>query len=598
MEVKTVSDIFFNAVKNNPDKELFLYKEGGSYKGIKASEMKDRVEKIGNGLISLGLEFEGKVGILSHNRWEWAATDLGTVSIGAADVTIYPTLNAEQVEYIVNNSDMTMIFVENQLQYEKIKAIRENCPALKYVFMMDNTEVSDDDSCITFAKLMELGEKYRELNPDEFYERNKKITFDTLLTLIYTSGTTGKPKGVMLTHGNLVSNVLSVGEVIDFHGDGNVALSFLPLSHVLERMAGYYTMLYYGASIAYAEGIETVAQNMAEVHPTIMVSVPRLYEKIHAKIVDAGMSGSSLKRKIFMWSVDVGKQVAAMKIDGKTPGSFLSLKYKIATKLVFNKLKERTGGKLKFFISGGAPLGKEIAEFFLAADLIILEGYGLTETSPVIAVNTLEKMKPGTVGPILPSVEVKIAEDGEILFKGPNLMKGYYKNEEATKEAIVDGWFHTGDIGHIDEDGMLVITDRKKELIVTSGGKNIAPQPIENKLKASKYIAQAVLIGDKRKYISALIVPDFEVLGKWAERNEISFGSNEELITNDKVKALIQREVDTANSEFARYEQVKYFALLPNELTQETGELTPTLKVKRRVVNEKYKDIIESLYDR
>jgi len=598
MEVKTVSDIFFNAVKNNPDKELFLYKEGGSYKGIKAAEMKDRVEKIGNGLISLGLEFEGKVGILSHNRWEWAAADLGTVSIGAADVTIYPTLNAEQVEYIVNNSDMTMIFVENQLQYEKIKAIRENCPALKHIIMMDNTEVSDDDSCITFAKLMELGEKFRESNPDEFYERNKKITFDTLLTLIYTSGTTGKPKGVMLTHGNLVSNVLNVGKVIDFHGEGNIALSFLPLSHVLERMAGYYTMLYYGASIAYAEGIETVAQNMAEVHPTIMVSVPRLYEKIHAKIVDAGMSGSSLKRKIFMWSVDVGKQVAAMRVEGKTPGGFLSLKYKIATKLVFNKLKERTGGKLKFFISGGAPLGKEIAEFFLAADLIILEGYGLTETSPVIAVNTLEKMKPGTVGPILPGGEVKIAEDGEILFKGPNLMKGYYKNEEATKESIVDGWFHTGDIGHIDEDGMLVITDRKKELIVTSGGKNIAPQPIENKLKASKYIAQAVLIGDKRKYISALIVPDFDVLGKWAERNGISFANNQELIDNDKVKALIQREVDTANAEFARYEQVKYFALLPNELTQETGELTPTLKVKRRVVNEKYKDIIESLYDR
>jgi long-chain acyl-CoA synthetase len=598
MEVKTVSDIFFNAVKKNPDKELFLYKEGGSYKGIKASEMKDRVEKIGNGLISLGLEFEGKVGILSHNRWEWAAADLGIVSIGAADVTIYPTLNAEQIEYIVNNSDMTMIFVENQLQYEKIKSIKANCPALKHIILMDNTEVSDDDSCMTFAKLMESGDAFRSDNPDEFYERNKKITFDTLLTLIYTSGTTGKPKGVMLTHGNLVSNVLNVGEVIDFHGEGNIALSFLPLSHVLERMAGYYTMLYYGAAIAYAEGIETVAQNMAEVHPTIMVSVPRLYEKIHAKIVDAGMSGGSLKRKIFMWSVDVGKQVAAMRVEGKTPGGFLSLKYKIATKLVFNKLKERTGGKLRFFISGGAPLGKEIAEFFLAADLIILEGYGLTETSPVIAVNTLEKMKPGTVGPILPGVEVKIAEDGEILFKGPNLMKGYYKNEEATREAIVDGWFHTGDIGHIDEDGMLVITDRKKELIVTSGGKNIAPQPIENKLKASKYIAQAVLIGDKRKYISALIVPDFEVLGKWAQRNGISFESNRELIENEKVKALIQREVDAANSDFARYEQVKYFALLPNELTQETGELTPTLKVKRRVVNEKYKDIIESLYDR
>jgi len=596
MEVKTVSDIFFNAVKQNPEKELFFHKEGGSYKGIVASDMKNRVELIGNGLISMGLEFDGKVGILSHNRWEWAAADIGIITTGAADVTIYPTLNSEQIEYIVNNSDMTMIFVENQMQYEKIKSIKEKCSGLQKIIVMDNSKISDDKLCITLKELMDAGEDYRKQNPDEFYNRKKKITFDSLLTLIYTSGTTGNPKGVMLTHGNLVSNVLSVGEVVDFKGDGNIALSFLPLSHVLERMAGYYTMLYYGASIAYAEGIETVAQNMAEIHPTIMVSVPRLYEKIHAKIVDAGMSGSSLKRKIFLWSVNVGKQVAALKIEGKTAGSFLNFKYSIAQKLVFSKLKERTGGKLKFFISGGAPLGKEIAEFFLAANLIILEGYGLTETSPVISVNTLEKMRPGTVGPILPDVEVKIADDGEILFKGPNLMKGYYKNEEATKEAIVDGWFHTGDIGHISDDGMLVITDRKKELIVTSGGKNIAPQPIENKLKVSKYVAQVVLIGDQRKYISALIVPDFDVLSKWAKRNEIVFETNEELIKDEKVKELFQREVNSTNDNFARYEQIKYFALLPNELSQETGELTPTLKVKRRVVNEKYKETIESLY--
>lgn len=598
MEVKTVSDIFLNTVNKNPNKELFFYKESGSYKGIKASDMKNRVELIGNGLISMDMKFDDKVGILSHNRWEWAAVDLGIITAGAADVTIYPTLNSEQIEYIVNNSDMTMIFVENQLQYEKIKAIKGNCPKLNKIFLIDNTEVSDDESCLTLKALMEKGEEFRKANPDTFYKRKEEITSDTLLTLIYTSGTTGNPKGVMLTHGNLVSNVLNVGKVVLIKGEGNIALSFLPLSHVLERMAGYYMILYYGAAIAYAEGIETVAQNMSEIHPTIMVSVPRLYEKIHAKIVDAGMSGSSLKRKIFLWSVKIGKQVANLKIDHKKPGKLLSFKYKIAQKLVFSKLIERTGGKLKFFISGGAPLGKEIAEFFLAANLIILEGYGLTETSPVISANTFDKMKPGTVGPIIPGVEVKIAEDGEILFKGPNLMAGYYKDEEATKEAIVDGWFHTGDIGHIDEKGMLVITDRKKELIVTSGGKNIAPQPIENKLKISKYIVQAILIGDKRKYISALIVPDFDVLKKWAERNNIGFESNEKLIENGKVKELIQREVDEANSDFARYEQVKYFALLPNELTQESGELTPTLKVKRRIVNEKYNGVIESLYDR
>lgn len=594
MEIRTVCDIFYKTVNKDPEKTMFMYKEGGSYRKISAGTMKDRVEAIANGLISLGLPFDSKVAILSHNCWQWAAADLATISAGAADVTIYPTLLSDQIEYIINDSDSEMIFVENLLQYEKIAKIKDKCSKLKYIIVMDNTFVSEEH-VFTFDALMEKGKAYAAEHPDELKKRMESRGEDDLLTLIYTSGTTGNPKGVMLTHKNLVSNITQIDKVLEFKGE-MVALSFLPLSHVLERMAGYYSMMYFGAAIAYAESIETVAQNMAEVRPTHMVSVPRLYEKMYAKIIDTAMSGSPLKKKIFLWATAVGKEVAALRIANKEAAGFLAFKYKIAKKLVFDKLKMKTGGRIRFFISGGAPLSKEIAEFFLAADLLIFEGYGLTETSPVISANYFGNMKPGTVGRVMPDYEVKIAEDGEILFKGDNLMTGYYKNEAATAEVMTDGWFHTGDIGMFDEDGLLVITDRKKELIVTSGGKNIAPQPIEGKLKDSKYISQAVLIGDKRKFISALIVPDYEAVKKWCEHKGYAFTTPEDAVKMQEVIDKIQSEVDKVNENVARYEQVKVFALLPAELSQEAGELTPTLKVKRRVVNENYKDIIDNFY--
>ncbi len=599
MEIKTVCDMYFDIVNNYPDHVLFKYKKDGVYVGVKASEVKEIVENLANGLISLGVKKDGKVAIISHNRVEWAYTDLAIVTSAAVTVSIYPTLLGHQAAYIINDSDAEVIFVENMLQFEKISEVWKDCPKLKYIVVMDDTKI-DRENVYTFSEIQELGKKFKKENPDEYKNRYTSVKPEDLLTLIYTSGTTGEPKGVMLTHSNLVTNVVdSTKHVLKERATDKdlVALSFLPLSHSLERMAGYYLMLYNKATIAYAESIDTVAQNMLEVRPTCMVSVPRLYEKIYAKVLDSALSAGGLKKKIFLWATKIGSEVVKLRVQGKSPSGMLAFKYGIAKKLVFSKLKEKTGGRLWFFISGGAPLGKEIAEFFLAADLIILEGYGLTETSPVISVNTFEKIKPGTVGTPIPNVEVKIAEDGEILCKGPNVMKGYYKKPEATEEAIdKDGWFHTGDIGLIDEDGFLIITDRKKEIIVTSGGKNVAPQPIENALKASKYITQAVLIGDKRKYISALIVPDFDVLTKWAKQNGIEFSSNEELIEKQLVKDLIQKEVDKVNQDLARYEQVKKFALLPQELTQDGGELTPTLKVKRRVVNEKYKDIIDGLY--
>ncbi|NOY22392.1 MAG: long-chain fatty acid--CoA ligase, partial [Acidobacteria bacterium] len=570
MKPQTICELFFQVVEKKQNGALFMYKKGGSYKPISALEMKERVEKIGNGLISLGLGADGKVGILSHNRWEWAAADLGTVTAGAADVTIYPTLPSDQVEYIMKDSDATMIFVENLLQYEKVKKIRKNCKELKYVIVMDNTKV-DEKNTMTLDELMQKGDEYRKKHPDDYQKRALARKADDLLTLIYTSGTTGNPKGVMLTHGNLASNCDDARTAVlgdGYYDDTNVSLSFLPLSHVLERMAGYYLIMLLGGCIAYAESIETVAQNMVEVKPTLMVSVPRLYEKMHARIMDMALSGSGLKKKIFFWAVSVGQAAIPVLSRGRRPEGFLGFKYKIAQKLVFGKVKQKTGGKLKFFISGGAPLGKEIAEFFLAADLIILEGYGLTETSPVISVNLLNLIKPGTVGPALPNVEVKIAEDGEILCKGPNVMRGYYKQKAATEEVLEpNGWFHTGDIGHLDQDNCLVITDRKKELIVTSGGKNVAPAPIENKLKTITYVTQAVLIGDKRKFISAIIVPEFEALKKWAGRNNVTFSSVPELLKNEKIMGLYQRKIDEINKDLARYEQVKKFALLEEEMT-------------------------------
>ncbi len=599
MEIKTICHLFFDIVDNYPEHVLFKYKKDGVYVGLKSKDVKEKVRDIANGLISLGVQPDSKVAIISHNRVEWVLADLAIVTSGGVTASIYPTLLGHQAAYIINDSDSEIIFVENMLQFEKIDGVWKDCPKLKYIVVMDNTKV-DKENVMTFDELIQKGKEYAEKHPDEYKNRWESRKPEDLLTLIYTSGTTGDPKGVMLTHSNLVSNVKdSTTHVLKKRAlDRNlVALSFLPLSHSLERMAGYYLMLYNKATIAFAESIDTVAQNMLEVRPTCMVSVPRLYEKIYAKILDTALSSGGLKKKIFLWATRVGSEVVKLRVQGKMPSGMLAFKYGLAKKLVFSKLKEKTGGRMQFFISGGAPLGKEIAEFFLAADLIILEGYGLTETSPVISVNTFEKIKPGTVGTPIPNVQVKIAEDGEILCKGPNVMKGYYKKPEDTKEAIdPDGWFHTGDIGLIDDDGFLVITDRKKEIIVTSGGKNVAPQPIENALKASKYITQAVLIGDKRKYISALIVPDFEVLEKWAKQNGIEYSSHEDLIEKQVVKDLIAKEIEKVNHDLARYEQIKKFALLPHELTQEGGELTPTLKVKRRIVNEKYKEIIDGLY--
>jgi long-chain acyl-CoA synthetase len=413
-------------------------------------------------------------------------------------------------------------------------------------------------------------------------------------SILYTSGTTGLPKGVMLTHNNFVSNVKAVNDVIEFSSKDTV-LSWLPLSHSLERMATY-SYLFNGCSIAYAENMLSVGQNMPEVRPTIVVGVPRLFEKVYAAVMDNVLASSPLKKKIFFWSIKVGREFGQKTLRGDPVPRFLEFKRKIAHKLVFSKIIEKTGGRIRFFISGAAPLSKDIAELFYAMGLIVLEGYGLTETSPAISINTLEKIKFGSVGPSLPEVEVKIAQDGEILARGPNIMKGYYKLEEETREAIKDGWFYTGDIGYVDEDGFIVITDRKKDIIVTAGGKNVAPQPIENVLKTNTYVADVLVIGDKRKFMSALVVPNFEKLEEYAKFNNISYKDRQALIQIDAIVKFLEAEVDRATPNLASYEKIKKIALLDREFTIAEGEITPTFKIKRNVVEKKYKDLIDALY--
>jgi long-chain acyl-CoA synthetase len=428
--------------------------------------------------------------------------------------------------------------------------------------------------------------------------RAAEVEPDSLATLIYTSGTTGEPKGVMLTHRNIVSNVHASRAVFKDIASDDLALSLLPLAHIFERMAGFYTMLDYGVGIAYAEGPEQLVANMNEVRPTVMCLVPRVYEKMYGRIHEKVASDPPLRQRIFRWAIGVGTEAFHCRVEKRAPGPLLRLRNAVADRLVFSKIKQRVGGRMRLFVSGGAPLAREIAEFFGAAGLLVLEGYGLTETSPVITCNRPDDLKPGTVGKPIPGVEVNIAEDGEILTRGPHVMKGYFKKPEATAEVIdADGWFHTGDVGIVDRDGFLVITDRKKDIIVTSGGKNIAPQPIENRLKTSKYIAEVVMIGNRRHFPAALVVPSFEHLEPWARARAIPFSSREELIARHEVLELYDRTIEELSRDLAQFERIKKVALLPKEFSIESGELTPKLSVRRRVVEQKYKDVIDRLYE-
>jgi len=592
---ETLHSYFIQCAHHYGPRTALMVKEAGAYREITYRQFGEQVRDFALALSTLGVQRGDRVALLSENRPEWAVSDFAILSEGAITVPVYQTNSPKEVAYILNNAEVKVVIVSTGEQLEKVRSIRSDVPSLERVIVMDPVDAPDFE---TFASLLEIGRERFEMEPDQYGEHVRRTQASDVATIIYTSGTTGEPKGVMLTHENILFNVQAAGPVVPVTEEDR-CLSFLPLSHVFERTVGQFFMIFHGISIAYAESIDTVAENMGEVKPTIVVSVPRLYEKMYAKVLDKVHAGPPLRQKIFFWGIETGKKLTPFLLQREKGPLLLRLQYALADRLVFRKIKERLGGKLRYFISGGAPLSREIAEFFYAAGVTILEGYGLTETSPVITANHHDRIKFGTIGPALQGVEVRIAEDGEILTRSPSVMKGYFQNETATKKAIdEEGWFHTGDVGEMDEDGFVRITDRKKDLIVTSGGKNVAPQYIENILAADKYISQVMVYGDKRKYLTALVVPDFGALSAVLKEKGIEAKGAKDPVFSSEAHAFLFSRVEERLRDLARYEQIKKIALLDHELTQEAGELTPTLKVRRKEVTRKYFDLLDVLYEK
>jgi len=591
---RTLTELYFGALERFGSRPVAVRaKRNGEWYALSYQQLADRVQDLSLGMLELGIAAGDRVAILSENRPEWAMADYACLAARCTDVPIYPSLPAKQVEYTLCDSGATAIFVSTRAQLEKVNSIRPRVAGLKHVISFD--ESITQAGVLTLEQVCARGRTARSRYPDW-----KKLALeageDDVATLIYTSGTTGDAKGVMLTHGNITSNVTTCCRLFSFL-EGDECLSFLPLCHIFERMFGHYSMFHAGVIINYAENVDTVAADMERWRPTLMASVPRLYEKIYARVLEKVRSSSALRRRLFHWGKEVGERWVDLRLNGLPVPAGLAAQRWVADHLVFAKLRARTGGRIRFFISGGAPLSADIARFFHAAGVPILEGYGLTETSPVMAVNTFQHLRLGTVGRPIPGVEVKIAPDGEILTRGPNVMIGYYRKPEATAEAMdQDGWFHTGDIGMLDGDGFLKITDRKKDLIVTAGGKNIAPQPIEGLVKTSKFVSNAVMLGDRRRFPIMLVVPNLDTLGAWAQSQGISAPTTEELLARPEVQSKMDREVRTTLRDLASFEVPKKLLLLPRDFTVESGELTPTLKVKRRVVEQRHRPAIEALY--
>jgi long-chain acyl-CoA synthetase len=589
----TLSQLFIEAVEEHDRANALLTKVDGTYQPLSHRTLADRVRHVAFGLRALGVTSSDRVAILAENSPAWAIADYACLLSGIADVPIYPTLPAEQIAYILRDSGAVAVFASTEEQAAKVRSVRADLPALRHVIVFDENAARGGE--IRIAALEAKGAA--SMTPEDAARLRASalaIAPDQVATIIYTSGTTGEPKGAMLTHGNIASNVSAVIDLLPM-GPEDSSLSFLPLSHILERMVDY-LMFAAGVSIAYVESMDTIARNMQEVRPTIVVAVPRIYEKINARVTDTAMRAGGAKRAIFLWAQRVGDKWTTVTLEGRRPGPLLALQHAVADKLVFSKVRAAVGGRLRYFVSGGAPLAVEINRFFFAAGLQILEGYGLTETSPVIAVNTPKRFTIGTVGAPIPGVEVKIADDGEILTRGPHVMKGYFNHPDATAAVIDgDGWFHTGDIGTL-EDGLLRITDRKKDIIVTAGGKNIAPQPIENQVKANQYVAQAVMIGDRRRFPLILVVPEFDQLERWATQQNIAFKDHRDLISNPIVKGKMEREVFGTLDNLAHFEKPKRVVLIEQDFTIDSGELTPTLKVKRRTVDRKFRALIDAAY--
>jgi long-chain acyl-CoA synthetase len=593
MEPKRLFDCIDHQLEKFPLQAMLAAKEGGKWKEYSTAEVKTIVDNFSVGLMRSGIsgndmsiEGRDKIAVLSRNRPEWMMLDLAVQQTGAILTPVYPTINVNELKFILNDAQVKLVFVNDQELYHKVLSIKNAVPSLKEIYTFDYVANARHWKEFLGPIQDEDVKKLREISA--------RINYEDLATIIYTSGTTGTPKGVMLSHRNILSNVMdSMGCFYEIGIEKEKALSFLPLNHIFERMVTY-IYLFTGVSIFYAESLDTIGENLREVKPALFTTVPRLLEKTYERIMAKAAELKGIRKKLFFWALDLGRRFEI----NKNNGAFYNIQLSLANKLVFSKWREALGGNIKAIVTGSAACQVKLLRIFTAAKIVIMEGYGLTETSPVISVNRYNEKERmfGSVGPLIKNVEVKIAEDGEILCKGPNVMMGYYKRPDLTDEVLKEGWFYTGDIGTMVDNHFLKITDRKKEIFKTSGGKYVAPLPIENKMKESRWIEQILIVGAERKFTGALIVPSFPVLKEWSEEEEMAYPGNEAIIKNEKVLAIFKDAVERYNQFFNQVEQVKKFELLPAEWTVDGGELTPTLKLKRKVIMEKYRDAIERIY--
>ena len=589
MTTRHLAEVLRSTVNRFGERPALLWKVGDAWQQMTYGEMAGQVTAVASGLIGLGVAAGDRVALFSENRPEWAITDLGALTVSAVTVPIYATNTPDQVAYILNQSGAKVAFVGDPSQLASVESIAERCPHLTTVILLSGDAATDT---MTFSRLCEMGaaeDRSAELDA-------LRAAYDTnqLASLIYTSGTTGEPKGVMLSHSNFLHQVDAINTFFDV-GPDDRSLCFLPLSHVYERTWSYF-IFSQGAQNYYLSNPREVVDYLPEVKPTAMVSVPRLYEKVYAGVMSKAEAASPLRKKLFEWALDVGGRFAAAENEGTGPGLPLRTKHAVADKLVLSKIRDVVGGRKNFFSAGGAPLSATIEEFFLAAGLLVCQGYGLTETSPMVTCNSPGKFRFGTVGHPVPGCEVRIGEDGEILVRGANVMQGYYDNPEATAEVLRDGWLHTGDIGRIDDDGFLLVTDRLKDIIITSGGKNIAPQRIETAVGKDHFVEQIAVIGDRRKFVAALIVPAFDVLDTYAEERGIEYSSRLELVRSSEIVELFRERIASQSEELAHYEKIKSFVLLDREFSQEDREITPTQKIRRRIVEQTFAAEIEAMY--
>lgn len=600
MRSLNILEMLYRSVENYPDQKALMWKESGSYTQITYNGLWERIQNFAAGLKQKGITSDDKLAILAHSGPKWTISDFAAASLHVTSVPIYPTIPAIQVEYMINNAEATYIVVQDDDQYQKV--LETNADMKLIIVMTPSDAFRERDNVIAFDTIERLGEDH----PYEAWTENwKKLKRDDLLTIIHTSGTTGKPKGVMLTHGNILANIEGAQFWIFELEPADKTLSYLPVSHVFERLAGHFLPLSSGATIAYAENIETISENLKEIKPQVVTSVPRLFEKVYAGIMKKMNEGSPVKRRIFNWALKVGEERYDYYLNAGTeemvnqnylPKS-LAKKWERADKLVYQTIRKELGGEIKTMVSGGGTLNPEIAKFFWALNIPILEGYGLTETSPIVSTNPMLEARIGTVGRVLPNTDVIIAEDGEVLVKGPSVTQGYYNDEEETKATFTeDGWFKTGDVGDFDKHGYLRILDRKKRILVLSTGMNVAPAPIESSINESSYIGQSLVVGDNEKYVLALINPEYEALTEWAKKRNLKYDTKEELSQLPEVQALYENEVDQLTDRFSSYAKPKKIIVISDEWTIDTGELTPKMSLKTKVMEERYAKLIEASY--